>query len=191
MMKNIITIPNLISFFRLLLVPAFVITYFCEYGSKGYIWSVIIILLSGLSDIADGFIARHYHMVSDLGKVLDPIADKLTQVVVILSLTVKHTVILPMFIVLFIKELLTLFVALQLLSNGTKPISSKWFGKLSTVVIFMTMFYTILVDIYGISEMPMYILMGVSIVCMVISVTGYFRLFFKHTKGEEVNNEAM
>lgn len=190
-MKNIFTIPNIISFFRLILVPLFVITYFKETDSNYYLWSIIIVVISGISDVVDGFIARHFHMVSDLGKVLDPIADKLTQVVVILSLAINHPSIFPMFIVLFLKELLTLFVAVHLLSKGTKPISSKWFGKLSTVVIFITMFYTIMVDIYSISEIPLYILIALSIVCMLISVAGYFKLFSKQVKGEDSHNETL
>ena len=190
-MKNIFTIPNIISLFRLILVPLFVITYFAETENNYYFWSIVIVLISGLSDIVDGFIARRFNMISDLGKVLDPIADKLTQVVIILSLAIRHPSIFPMFIVLFVKELLTLFVAVHLLSKGTKPISSKWFGKLSTVVIFLTMFYTILVDISDISEFPLYFLIAASIVCMLISLIGYFKLFSKHVKGDPQNNEVV
>ncbi|MEE0928304.1 MAG: CDP-alcohol phosphatidyltransferase family protein [Acutalibacteraceae bacterium] len=190
-MKNIFTIPNIISMFRLVLVPLFVITYFNESNDNYYLWSILIILISGISDIVDGFVARHFGMVSDLGKVLDPIADKLTQVVVILSLAIKHPTIFPMFVVLFVKELLTLLVAAHLLSKGTKPISSKWFGKLSTVVIFLTMFYTVVVDIQGITEIPLYILIVLSIICMVISILGYFKIFSKQVKGEGQSNETV
>lgn len=190
-MKNIFTIPNIISMFRLILIPLFVITYFIETESNYYFWSILIVVISGLSDVVDGFIARRFNMVSDFGKVLDPIADKLTQVVVILSLAIKHPTIFPMFAVLFLKELLTLFGAVHLLSKGTKPMSSKWFGKLSTVVLFITMFYTILVDIMDISEIPLYILIVASIICMAISLGGYFKLFSKQVKGEESSNETL
>ena len=190
-MKNIFTIPNIISLFRLMLIPLFVVTYFVESENNYYLWSIIIVLLSGLSDVADGFIARKFNMISDLGKVLDPIADKLTQVVVILSLAIKHPSIFPMFIVLFVKELITLFAAAHLLSKGTKPISSKWFGKLSTVVIFFTMFYTIMVDLFSVSEIPMYCLIVASIVCMLISLCGYFKLFSKDVKGVISENETL
>lgn len=195
-MKNIFTIPNIISLFRLMLIPLFVVTYFDKSENDYYLWSVIIVIISGLSDIIDGFIARRFNMVSDLGKILDPIADKLTQVVVILSLAINHPILFPMFIVLFIKELLTLFAAAHILSNGVKPISSKWFGKLSTVVIFLTMVYTIVIDLYSnsstvISELPLYFLVIASIVCMIISLCGYFRMFSKDVKGEPRNNETV
>ncbi len=190
-MKNIFTIPNIISFFRLLLIPLFVITYFKESISNHYIWSIIIVFISGISDVVDGFIARHCNMVSDLGKVLDPIADKLTQAVILLCLAINHTSMFLPFSVLFVKELFTLFAAIHLLSNGTKPISSKWFGKLSTVVIFLTMVYTLIMDLYSAPEIPYYILLVLSIVCMIISITGYFKLFSKHVKGEVPNDEAV
>ena len=194
-MKNIFTIPNIISLFRLMLIPLFVITYFDKSENSYYLWSIIIVIVSGLSDIVDGFIARKFKMISDLGKILDPIADKLTQVVVILSLAINHPILFPMFVVLFIKELLTLFAAAHILSNGVKPISSKWFGKLSTVVIFLTMVYTIVIDLYKstvkISEIPLYFLVIASIVCMIISLCGYFRMFSKDVKGEPKQNETV
>ncbi len=181
-MRKVLTIPNIISMFRLALIPFFVVSYFLGANNESFLHlSIGIVLLSGLSDVADGFIARKFNMISDLGKVLDPIADKLTQASVMLCLAFMHPIaIFPMFGVLFVKELLTLFVAVHLLSSGTKPISSKWFGKISTLAIFFTMVYALFVDLFGISEIPLYILSGVSIVCMVVSALGYSKLFYKH-----------
>jgi len=184
-MKKLITIPNIISFFRILLIPMFAVVYFREELANNYFWAFLIILISGISDVIDGLIARRFNMISDLGKVLDPLADKLTQAVVLLCLTIKHMIVLPTFIVLFIKELLTLFAAIFILTNGTKPISARWFGKLSTVVIFITMVYAIIVDIYNtLPQTPIYILNILSIICMVISISGYFRMFKVEVKGE-------
>ena len=82
---QILTIPNLLSIIRLLMIPL-IIWLYCE--AQQYGLAVIVILLSGLTDIVDGFIARKYHMVSDFGKILDPAADKLTQAALILCLSV-------------------------------------------------------------------------------------------------------
>lgn len=187
-MKNIFTIPNVISFFRILLIPIFVVAYLSGKDNPQYIqFAIGVVVFSGISDVVDGFIARHFNMVSDFGKVLDPIADKLTQASVVLCLSVAHPFALfPMFIVLFFKELLTMIVAIHVLSKGTKPISSKWFGKLSTVVIFVTMVYTLLIDLFPlyIPEFPLYALSALSIICMLISVTGYFKIMKKHVKGD-------
>ncbi len=183
-MKNIFTIPNIISFIRLLIIPFFAICYFSDNIENRYAVCIAIIVISGLSDIVDGFIARKFNMVSDLGKILDPIADKLTQVVILLCLCINHPSLLVMFGVLFLKELLTLFAAIYVLSNGTKPISARWWGKLSTIVIFLTMFYTILLDLFDISRIPLYLLTFASIVCMIISLSGYFKMFSGQVKGD-------
>lgn len=194
-MKNIFTIPNIISFFRLLLIPIFMATYLVGRDDPKYIQiAIAVVVLSGISDIVDGFIARHFNMVSDFGKVIDPIADKLTQASVMLCLCLVHPLALaPMFAVLFLKELLTMIVAIHILSKGTKPISSKWFGKLSTVVIFFTMVYTLLVDLFPtyIPEIPLYFFSFASIVCMLISVIGYFKIFKKHVKGDKTVDETL
>ena len=154
---------------------------------KSYFWCILIVIISGISDIVDGVIARKFNQVSDLGKILDPIADKLTQVVIVLCLLKNYPILLPMFCVLFLKELFTLFASLYVLSNGTKPISAKWWGKLSTIVIFTTMFYAVLLDIINnLTIIPLYILIVASIVCMIISVLGYFRLFSGEIKGENL-----
>lgn len=84
---QILTIPNLLSIVRLLLIPLIVWLFVAK---KEYNWAVAVILLSGATDIVDGFIARHFNMVSDFGKILDPVADKLTQAALIICLTVKH-----------------------------------------------------------------------------------------------------
>ena len=73
--KKIITIPNLLSFFRLCLIPIMVWIYCVK---KDYLWTTLILTLSGLTDVVDGTIARKWGMISDFGKILDPIADKLT-----------------------------------------------------------------------------------------------------------------
>ncbi len=191
-MKGIFTIPNIISFFRLVLIPFFAIIYFSDEITYKYFWCIIIVLLSGLSDILDGIIARKCNMVSDLGKILDPIADKLTQVVIVLCLLIYHTELFPLFIILFFKELFTLFAAVYVLSKGIKPISARWWGKLSTIVIFTTMFYSVILDIIpNLTSIPLYILIGLSIICMVISVSGYFKLFSRQVKETPQDDETL
>ena len=80
---KILTVPNLMSFFRILLVPVFAVTFL----EKVPLWPVVILLLSGVTDLFDGMIARKFNQVSDLGKMLDPAADKLTQIAVVSCLT--------------------------------------------------------------------------------------------------------
>ena len=84
--NKILTIPNLLSLFRLCLIPVFMWLYCVE---KNYLWTGIILIISGLTDTVDGFVARHFNMISDLGKILDPVADKLTQAAMLFCLLTR------------------------------------------------------------------------------------------------------
>lgn len=190
---KIFTIPNIISIIRIAIIPFFVYFYFTSSIENHYIYSLYVLLISGASDIVDGFIARRFNMISDLGKVLDPIADKLTQGVVLFCLLLSRIYLIPMFVVLVVKELLQAFAATIILKSGRKPISSKWFGKLSTVMIYISMFYVILVDYFdGRFYLPVwliYVLMSASIVCMIISMLGYIRIFLKPISAEPAESK--
>ncbi len=180
MNRTVFTIPNLISAFRILLIPLSVFFFFRASLPYHEAFAVGTLLLSGFSDVLDGKIARKFHMVSDLGKLLDPIADKLTQAAVVFSLLFLHPLIFPMFIVFFVKELLTAFAAAYLLRHGTRPISAKWWGKLSTVVIYVTTVYLIVSDFFSFEVLWLsYFLIYASIVVMLISMFGYLSIFLK------------
>ena len=99
------TIPNILSCFRIILIPVFIVCYLNTPAEGIAIWPVLVLLFSGLTDVLDGFIARHFNMISDLGKMLDPVADKLTQAAVIGCLTVRFPELLILFIVYVIKEI--------------------------------------------------------------------------------------
>ncbi len=193
MNNKIFTIPNIISFFRIALIIAFVPIYFANNIENNQVIAFGIILLSGLSDVVDGFIARRFNMVSDLGKILDPIADKLTQAAMLFCLLVKHKMLLPMFIVLFVKELLTAIAVAYLLKNGLiKPMSARWWGKLSTVAIYSTIIYVVLMEFIAVlPSVVASILAVVSIACMILSMLGYMQVVLKNTTSatQEENKE--
>ena len=99
--NRIITIPNLLSAFRLVLIPVFLWTYCIR---EEYLVTAGLLLLSGLTDLADGFIARRFHMVSNLGKMLDPVADKLTQAAMLICLVTRFPMIVFPLALLAVKE---------------------------------------------------------------------------------------
>ena len=135
---RIFTLPNMLSFFRLLLIP--VIVYLHE---SGYVWWAFgMLLLSGATDVVDGWIARTFHLVSDFGKAIDPIADKLTQIAVLLCL-------MPMRFwwvvgVLILKECSIGALSLVTIKRTHSVYSAGWYGKLCTVIIYLSMFVLIL-----------------------------------------------
>ena len=140
--KNaILTIPNLISLFRILLIPL-IIWLYC--GKKQYAATIAVVAISGVSDIIDGKIARKFNMVSDVGKVLDPIADKLTQVALVICLTARYPWMWALLAVFAVKECLMLLWGYLTLKITDTINSAKWYGKLSTVVLYSVMMILIL-----------------------------------------------
>ena len=98
--KEIFTIPNLLSLFRLVLIPVYVAIYLNARNSTDYYVAAGILAVSCLTDLIDGKIARHFNMISSLGKILDPLADKATQFTLIICLAIKYNVLLEIFILL-------------------------------------------------------------------------------------------
>ena len=134
--KDIFTIPNGLSLFRLLLVPVIVWLY-CKAGR--HYAALGVVALSGLTDIADGYIARHFNMVSDVGKVLDPIADKLTQAALLICLASRYKVIYWVFALLCLKEVLQGLLGLAAVRVTGEMQAARWYGKVSTGVFYGTM----------------------------------------------------
>lgn len=130
---RIFTLPNLLSFFRLALIPVII---YC-YEAKLYGWAVGTLILSGATDVIDGWIARTFHLVSDFGKALDPVADKLTQAALLLCLL--PTKLWWVVGVMAFKEFTIGFLTYRTLRKTGKVFSAGWYGKLCTVVIYASM----------------------------------------------------
>lgn len=136
--KEIFTIPNLLSFFRIILIPIFVSLYILASEPRDYFLVTLIILLSSLTDFFDGLIARKFNQISEFGKALDPIADKLTQIAIAACLLVRFQYMIYLFILLLIKELFMAINGIVLLKKGKKLDGAMWFGKLSTAIFYIT-----------------------------------------------------
>lgn len=134
--KKIFTIPNLISFFRLALIPAIIYS-FVTLGNNSL--AVGLTVLSGLTDVVDGKIARRFNLTSDLGKVLDPVADKLTQLALVVCLITDYPIMVKLAILLVAKELVMAITGLWAVKAQNKIDSAVWHGKLCTVVIYISM----------------------------------------------------
>lgn len=137
--KDLWSIPNILCYIRFLLIPVFVITYIRADHPRQYIQAAAVVFLSGLTDFFDGFIARRFDMVTELGKIIDPLADKLTQASLIFVLVVKIKWMFLLLILFVIMQLFLLIAGLVMLRKGTKLNGAKWFGKVSTTVFYATM----------------------------------------------------
>ena len=134
--NKIITIPNIMSFFRICLIPVIVWLYLIR---QDYLLSGVFVIISGITDIADGFIARRFNMISDLGKVLDPIADKSTQAVVMILLALSFPLMLLPIILGLIKELFMAISGYMIIKKCGVVLGSSWHGKAATVTLTVTM----------------------------------------------------
>lgn len=175
---QILTIPNLLSVIRLLLIPLIVWLY-CE--KQDYHAAVGVIIVSGATDIIDGFIARHFNMISDFGKILDPVADKLTQAAIIICLTTKHSLMIPLIILFVVKELIMGLFGFLALKKKDSVNSAKWYGKANTVVLYLSMLVLILFP-----GMPEPLANALIIACggmMLLSLGLYTRFYMKLFSG--------
>lgn len=167
-------IPNTLSLFRLLLVPVFVVLYVTD--SVPDSWAFGVLLLSGITDVLDGFIARHFNQITDCGKLLDPLSDKLTQIAVVVALTTRYRELLPLAILCFVKEACQGVGGVILLKKGTEVRGSKWFGKLSTAVFYSCMLLLVLWHdaLPHAVNICLVVLAGL---CMLLAFVGYLREF--------------
>ena len=142
--KEIFTIPNFLSLFRLLLIPVYVWLYLKANTTKEYLLAGSVLAASCLTDMADGQIARRFHMVTTVGKVLDPFADKSTQFTLTLCLSIKHPVLKPVLVLLVIKECFQLFAMLISFHHGKALPGALPSGKVCTVVLFSSLILLVL-----------------------------------------------
>ena len=134
--KKIVTIPNILSFFRLCLIPVIIWLYI---GEKNYLWAGIVLILSGATDLADGFIARHFHMISDLGKVLDPVADKLTQAAMLFCLCTRFPLMILPLVLMIVKEGFMGISGIMIIRKTGSVFGADWHGKAATVLLYAAM----------------------------------------------------
>ena len=130
--KDIFTIPNLLSVIRLLLIPVIVVLYSVYYL---YIPAIIVLGVSAITDVVDGFIARKFNMTSEIGKLLDPVADKLTQAAVALCLLSQYKNMIYLFLLMFAKEVTLIILEYFAIRRTNIVLGSEWHGKLATVVV--------------------------------------------------------
>lgn len=186
-----LTIPNLISVIRILLIPVMAVLYY-----EGYIWwTVFVIFISGLSDAVDGKIARKFNQVSALGKMLDPVADKLTIFALAIVLFLKFgeaqsesmQAFAWVFLLFIAKDVIMILGGAVLIALGTRPVAAEIWGKLATFA-----FYAVMVVIIGfgpeIGAISMYypqytIPETLMFVLVIIAVILTFVAFFSYLPG--------
>ena len=172
--NQILTIPNLLSVFRIALIP--IIVWLYKYESN-YTAAIGVIFLSGATDIVDGWLARRFNMVSDFGKAIDPLADKLTQAALLLCLLSKHNTLWMLTAIFGVCEISKFICGVVVAKRYDQVNSAKWYGKLNTIVIYITMIFLILSpNVSGIWASALMLVCGM---IMIISGVLYIRFYGK------------
>ena len=186
--KEIFTIPNLLSLFRLALIPVYMTAYLRAETPGQYYTAGGILAVSCLTDAVDGQIARRCHMISTLGKILDPLADKITQFTVTLCLSVKYPPLRPVLILFIVKELFQLIAGVVHLRRGKMLPGALMAGKVCTTVLFVSLIFLVLFPAipYG----TVAVIAVVDTVFLTVSFTGYLLAYFgKHTRVQDLDTE--
>lgn len=173
-MKRKLTIPNILSIIRLVLVVFFVVAFFIY---ENMLPAGIIALIAALTDVADGYIARKYNMITDLGMILDPLADKLIQAAICLCIGYKYNlIIIPL--IFIIKETLMVIGGICIVKAGKKIPPSKWYGKLATLVFFAVTIAIMIFDKWMTKILTIALLL-VAAVFMLFAFALYFVRYFE------------
>ncbi len=177
------TIPNILSYFRIILIPIYLYLYLNAEQASDYYWAAGILLLSGITDSLDGIIARATGQITDLGKFLDPLADKLTQVAVIGAMVVKRPYILFLLILFVAKEMIMLINSVILYRRDIIMDGSKWFGKVATAIFYVCMFVLVLFPTLDkSSSMPLIIITAIFQFIALLGYGNWFMDMFKKIK---------
>lgn len=190
-MKNIyrnewFKVPNILSYFRILLIPLFIYSYLIATDIIGYLIAAGILFVSGLTDAMDGIIARKFNQITNLGKIFDPIADKLTQLAVASVLLVKWPVMGYLLGIFIVKETSMFIFSYILLKKGKMVDGAKWFGKIGTIVFYLCMF--ILVLLPEISRGFLWSLIIITALFQIFAFIRYMKVFIEMYNDSNVLN---
>ena len=176
-LKDFKTIPNLLSLLRIALIVPFVILFL----RGNYIASALMIIISGISDALDGFIARRFNQITDLGKMLDPLADKLTLIAIMICMVILFPIVMPVVVILIIKDFIMMIGASVLLKSNIKPPAARWYGKIGTVMFYFSVSLIVFLKAAFNYDNPILsiALLSVTAAVMIFALVKYFLIFIK------------
>lgn len=158
-------IPNMLTILRFLIIPLIIISIF----QGDYISGIILFTISGITDILDGFIARKFNLISNFGKLMDPLADKLTQISVLTSLVLVHIIPTWILVIVILKELIMVMGA-SFLYGKNVVVYSKWYGKLATVLFYLAIVISLIIKQLNITGLLYYIDIAIYCVALISTV---------------------
>ena len=170
------TTASKITLVRVVLIPVYIVIYLRAKTAADYYIAAGILAVSCLTDLIDGKIARHFNMISNTGKILDPLADKATQFTLIVCLTIKHPVLLILIALFVVKEGFQLVAGFMILRRGKILSGALLSGKICTTVLFISLILMVMIP--QMNEFMINILTAINCVFMLISFVGYARIYY-------------
>ena len=174
--KDLISIPNILSYFRIVLAFLFLYIYQQDIQQKS-IYLGCILIASGISDALDGYIARKCNMITELGKCLDPVADKLTQFILLICLLIKYSMAKITLGIFVVKEVIVTITGFKVIFIQGKNEGAKWYGKLSTLIFYLTTIILVLFSDWS-AELGN-TLLGICGVAMIGAFIGYMKEYIE------------
>lgn len=127
-------VPNILTIIRIILVPVFVyFTFFSELNNN-ILLALIIFIIASLSDLFDGLIARKYKVISDFGKIMDPLADKLLVISALFALLLKFKDITYVIFAIIVLREVAVTLLRKYYTKRNIVIAANWWGKVKTVL---------------------------------------------------------
>lgn len=186
--KELLTIPNMLSMFRLLLIPVYMRMYLQASTKLDFYLAGTVLGISCLTDLADGKIAREFNMISNVGKLLDPLADKLTQFALILSLSFKYRILYPILFLFLLKETFQFVCLLFFAQKGKFLPGALVAGKICTTVLFSSLFLLVLIP--ELNQKAVFILVIADALFLLYAFAEYANAYFgKDSKLSDLQNE--
>ena len=181
-------IPNILSAIRILLVFVFLFVFF----ALGNIYAALVVfLVAGATDVVDGYLARRNGWITNLGKILDPFADKLMQCTVLVSLCIKNIVPLWFVIPFFAKELFTLIIGFIVIKRRSVNVVSKWYGKFAVCLFYATIAISIIAKDFLAAHPVIEICIFIPAVVFAIGALIAYVKHYAYLKQEEVNKGGL
>lgn len=170
-------IPNILTILRFILIPVIIISIF----QGNYILGIVFFTLSGFTDILDGCIARKFNLVSTFGKLMDPLADKLTQISVLTSLVLTHIIPVWILVIVIFKELIMVMGA-SFLYGKDVVVYSKWYGKLATVLFYLAIVISLVIKQLALTGWLYYldiVIYCIALIATVFSLVMYVKCLYQ------------
>lgn len=183
--KEVFTIPNILSLFRIVLIPVYVHIYLNAKVEADYQLAALVLAISCLTDAVDGKIARHFNMITNLGKLLDPVADKFTQLAITICLSTRYPALLNVLVLFLAKETFQFIAMVLNLRKGKMLDGALMAGKVCTTVLFISLILLVLLP--NIDPLWVDTIAILDSVCLSVAFLQYARAFFgKHAKVQDI-----